>query len=71
MISTLPDVLPINDVKILNVVDLPAPFGPNNPKISFLFTPKVISLTANRFVLYYFYKCKILIGVILVPFSIY
>jgi len=31
---TLPPDLGIKEVKILNVVDFPAPFGPKSPKIS-------------------------------------
>jgi len=33
--NKFPDVLLINPDKMLKVVDLPAPFGPKSPKISF------------------------------------
>lgn len=48
LILTLPEDLEINEVNILKVVDLPAPFGPNKPKISFYPTPNVISFTAKN-----------------------
>jgi len=41
-----PSDLGIKLVKILKVVDFPAPFGPNNPKISPFLTPKVVPFIA-------------------------
>lgn len=71
LILTFPDDLVINEVKMLKVVDLPAPFGPSKPKISFCPTPNVISLTAKKFEgLYDFCKRRTLMGVFLVPLEI-
>ena len=44
---TLPEVLGKSEVKILKVVDLPAPFGPNKPNISPESTPNEFSLIAT------------------------
>lgn len=45
-ILTLPEDLGIREVKILKVVDFPAPFGPKSPKISPLLAAKVLFLMA-------------------------
>lgn len=50
---TDPLVLGIREVKMLKVVDFPAPLGPNNPKISPYFTPKLLFLTAVNPLGYY------------------
>jgi len=47
--------LGIRDVKILKVVDLPAPLGPNNPKISPSFTDNDVFFKA-KYPLSYFLK---------------
>jgi hypothetical protein len=41
------------DVIILKVVDLPAPFGPSNPKTVPSSTPKDVPFTARKPLLYY------------------
>jgi hypothetical protein len=45
-ILTYPDVFDKAAVTILKVVDFPAPFGPNNPKIYPLSTEKLLFLIA-------------------------
>ena len=47
-ISTVPDEGGINPVSIFIVVDLPAPLGPRNPKISHLGTSKLRSVIAGN-----------------------
>lgn len=42
LIFSDPYVLGISDVRIPNVVDLPAPLGPSNPKISPLSIQKLV-----------------------------
>ena len=44
--ETCPEVAGRYPVRILMVVDLPAPFGPRNPMISPFGTVKLMSLTA-------------------------
>ena len=47
-ILTEPADLGINEVIILKVVDLPAPLGPNNPKIYPLSTPNELFFIATK-----------------------
>mmetsp|Transcript_11303 Transcript_11303/g.1013 ORF Transcript_11303/g.1013 Transcript_11303/m.1013 type:complete len:101 (-) Transcript_11303:158-460(-) len=55
-IYTDPFVLDIKDVKILNVVDFPAPLGPKSPNISPLSTPKLLFLIAKNPFSYFLYS---------------
>lgn len=49
---TLPELLGISEVRMLKVVDFPAPFGPRSPRISPFWTPKELFLIAvNGFLL--------------------
>ena len=44
----------MNPVKMLKAVDLPAPLGPNIPKICYFSTPKEIPFRAYGPLMYYF-----------------
>lgn len=62
LMITLPLDFGINEVSILNIVDLPAPLGPNKPNIDYYYTPNDTSLIAIHPSSYLFYNPNTLMG---------